>query len=211
MMESSYTLERTRYITPEEFEKLLSVTKHEPAWYAFYACGNLGLRASELIRLRPSHLYPARKEFEIETLKQKKGKPVRDVVPASRAVLDRLKAWAKKSRIRPLDLFWPISRRTLNNWWYRWAKEAGLYIEGQRGRKGRGIHALRHLKAFSIKAAGGDIKTAAMLMRHRSIGTTLLYWHTEDLQEVVEDLGEMGCPKGNGSVGTSRSKRRTAR
>lgn len=221
-LEQSFGLERIRYIVADEFEALLKACRKDPrAYAAFYTKGNLGLRVGELVSLTPQQLHPDRRDFTILTLKQKKRNkkgelkpPAIDTVPADPDVLQNILTYAKSIDCGPAERIWPYTTRTVMNWWTKYAKKAGLYIagtpagdDGFGAKRGRGIHCLRHFKAFHAKQAGAELKTTAQLLRHRSIASTMIYWHTEDLRKTVETIGAIGTWPSNGKpVGPSSAK-----
>ncbi len=183
-------LERVRYINEEEFGQLMrACRKHRLAFWAFYTLANLGLRVGELVTIQPQQLHPDREEFEVATLKQKRQ--VVDVVPCPKTVLLKILAYAREEKIKPGKPIFPYSERWIQSLWYRFAKRAKIHSPGRNGRRGRGIHCLRHFKGFHAKSRGADLKTVAVLLRHRSLGSTMKYWHTEELREMVSSIGEV--------------------
>ena len=155
----------------EEVARLLEATvcpKHRLAFETIYACG---LRVSEATHLRVRDVDRDRMTVRIE---QGKGRKDR-YVPLSKRLLRRLgQFWENdpprhwvfegKSPDRCLDL-------TSLQKAYTTAKlRSGI-------RKHGGVHALRHAYATHMIESGVDVLTVQRLLGHRSVSTTMRYFH----------------------------------
>ena len=130
-----------------------------------------GLRLSEVLHLQIRHIDSARMAIRVE---QGKGGKDRDTLLPPR-LLETLRAYwtvhrptgwlfPGKDPSRPMD---PSSLQKAS---HTATRRAGI-------RKSGGIHALRHAFATHLLEAGVDVHTIQRLMGHRSITTTMRYWH----------------------------------
>jgi len=158
-------------LSPEEVRRFLEAItnlKHRALFMTVYAAG---LRASEVLGLRPEDIDSSRMLIRV---RQGKGHKDR-YVKLSAKLLDVLREYWKRSRPRP----WlfpgqypekPIVRNVLCELCNRIAKRAGLS-------KRVTVHTLRHSYATHLLDAGTDLRTIQVLLGHRSIKTTALYTH----------------------------------
>ncbi len=156
-------------LTLKELEGLFSATrnlKHRVLLMTTYAAG---LRVSEVVRLKMSHLDSERMMIRVE---QGKGKKDRYTI-LSKRLLEALrlywkvylpKSWLFFSR----DPERPMHIGTAQKIYYQAKREAHIT-------KGRGIHTLRHCFATHLLEAGCDLRTIQILMGHGAIGTTMRY------------------------------------
>lgn len=142
--------------------------KHRLLLATIYACG---LRVSEALRLKVADVDRGRMTVRIE---QGKGRKDR-VVPLSRRLLVQMEAhWQKetprvwlfpnRAGTRPMDI--TVAQKV-----YTLAKlRTGITKVG-------GIHGLRHAFATHLIEAGVDVPTVQQLLGHRSVTTTMRYFH----------------------------------
>jgi len=130
-----------------------------------------GLRLSEVLHLQIHHIDSARMAIRVE---QGKGGKDRDTLLPPR-LLEALRAYWTVQRptgwlFPGKDPSRPMDPSTLQKAYHRAKRRAGI-------RKAGGIHALRHAFATHLLEAGVDVHTIQRLMGHRSITTTMRYWH----------------------------------
>jgi integrase len=203
-------LERVRYIDAGEYQRLMRAAKgDELAYYAFYTCANLGLRVGELVTITPADLDPARGEFVVRTLKQKRA--VLDTVPCAPQVLKEILAYAKRRRRKNGERIFPYTPRRIQQLWQKYSKKARIYVAGSHGRRGRGIHCLRHFKAMDAKSKGLAREQVRVLLRHRSADSTEVYWHAEGMRKAVDIIGDVGSHNGTSVPSRASSSRTGAR
>ena len=142
--------------------------KHRALLLTIYGAG---LRVSEAVRLKPSHIESRRMMIRVEDGKGRKDRYT--ILPD--ILLKELKVYWKACRPKawlfygrdPLE---PMPVGTAQKIYFLTKKKAG--ISG-----GRGIHTLRHCFATHLLDAGTDINTIKKLMGHSSIKTTFGYLH----------------------------------
>ncbi len=158
-------------LSVEELEKLfnaISNFKHKVMLMTAYSAG---LRTSELVNLKPTHIDSKRMLIRIE---QSKGNKDRYTL-LSNNLLIKLKEY--QQRYQPNEWLFPIRYRksekqmnSRNPWRIYEAnrRKAGI-------KKGGGIHILRHSFATHLLESGVDIRIIQQLLGHKFINTTSVY------------------------------------
>lgn len=157
-------------LSREEVQRLLTHAanqKHRTMLMTAYASG---LRLSEVLHLRVSHIDSARMTIRVV---QGKGGQDRDTLLSAR-LLEALRAYWKVTR--PSDWLFParkdparpMDRSSLQKAYLTAKRRASLTKPG-------GIHTLRHCFATHLLEAGVDLHTIQRLMGHRHLSTTARY------------------------------------
>ena len=175
----TYSIRRTS-------RKLPQILTMEEIWKIICASGNLkhrlmlmttysaGLRASEVIALKPEHIDSKRMLIKVEAGKGKKDR----YTLLSEMLLGQLRGYYRKYRPQPY-LFpssfnkrknKPLTYEALRSIYENARKKAGV-------KKGTGIHTLRHSFATHLLEAGYDIRKIQVLMGHAKLSTTMIYLH----------------------------------
>lgn len=166
-----YERKLPRVLSKQEVKKLLETLpnlKHRAMLSLVYACG---LRAGELLRLKPAHIDSARMIIRIEMSKGKKDR----VVPVSEKVLALLREYYKLYRPKTW-LFegqaegQPYTHRSLQQ----------VMKEAARRSKVKGevtLHWLRHSYATHLLESGTDLRYIQELLGHSHSKTTEIYTH----------------------------------
>lgn len=147
--------------------------KHRLMLATIYACG---LRVSEALRLKTADVDRGRMTLRIE---QGKGRKDR-VVPLSPRLLQQLDAywkthppqrWLFSNRMgtRPVGI--TVAQHVFNIAKLR----TGITKSG-------GIHGLRHAFATHLIEDGANVPTVQVLLGHRSVTTTMRYFHLSEAQ-----------------------------
>jgi site-specific recombinase XerD len=178
--------------TPVDFRarkkvrKLPCVLTQQQVWRIICAAKNLkhrlmlmttyaaGLRASEVLALKPKHI-----ESDKMLIKVKAGKGGKDRYSLlSVKLLKELRGYYKNCRPKAY-LFAssykhkkqkPLCYESLRCIYENARKKAGV-------KKGAGIHTLRHSFATHLLEAGYDIRKIQVLMGHARLSTTMIYLH----------------------------------
>jgi site-specific recombinase XerD len=187
------------YSLSRKVQKLPTVLPQEDIWNIINATDNLkhrlilmttysaGLRASEVIALKPKNI-----ESKKMLIKVEKGKGVKDrYTLLSKMLLSELRDYYKTCR--PETYLFPSC--------YQHKKHQALCYESVRciyenARKkagvksGSGIHTMRHSFATHLLEAGYDIRKIQVLMGHRRLSTTMIYLHVsrETLSKIPSPL-----------------------
>lgn len=138
-----------------------------------------GLRASELVRLKPHHIESAPDRMMIR-VEQGKGRKDRYTVLFD-WMLDALRDYWRE--FRPVQWLFPGEdpRRPLH---VNTAQQVYYHARDAVGiTRGRGIHTLRHCFASHLLEAGVDIYTVKRLLGHVSISTTAGYLHVSTVHQ----------------------------
>jgi len=166
--------------------KLPSILTPPQAWNLIHAADNLkhrlmlmaaysaGLRASEVLALRPEHI-----DSQQMLIKVVAGKGQKDrYTILSHRFLDGLRLYYRgrqpkgylfPSSFKSKDSH-PLAYETLRSVYETARQKTGLP-------KGSGLHTLRHSFATHLLEAGNDIRKIQVLLSHRSLSTTMIYVH----------------------------------
>jgi site-specific recombinase XerD len=157
-------------LSPEEvlhFLDCVQMLKHRVILTSCYAAG---LRISEAVRLKPSHIDSQRMVLRVE---QGKGQKDRYVM-LSPKLLDTLRGYWRATRPANGWLFpgdvpdRPITKDAVENACKKARRLSGI---------GKPIspHSLRHAFAVHLLESGTDVRTIQLLLGHRSLATTAQY------------------------------------
>jgi integrase len=188
--ETATSLERRHYITPKEFTKLLATCKTDRrAYMLFYVVGNLGLRIIEAHRIKCGDLLKEDPIIKINTAKQ--GEEVIHELRIAKQVARKMRRFIKDRGLKKDSLLFPWSKRYSQKLWDIYSSKAGLKYKSSNGRKGRGIHSLRHLFGLRLAQAKAPPVLIMKQMRHKSYSSTQQYIHISDVGKIVERLGPL--------------------
>ena len=170
-------------LSKKEVARLFAGTRNLKHRTMLMTAYSAGLRAGEVVKLRPEDI-----DGERMMIRVRRGKGEKDRYTILSPRLHRELRWYW-DHYRPgvwlfpgLDRKKPLCYRSLNRAYNAARKEARIH-------KGRGIHTLRHSFATHLLESGVDVRTIQVLMGHRSIRTTAGYIHlTSKL------LGEVSSP-----------------
>jgi site-specific recombinase XerD len=166
-------------LSSEEVSRLFASVahpKHRLVFETIYACG---LRVNEATQLKVRDIDRDRMTVRIE---QGKGRKDR-YVPLSKRLLQRLVQYWATERPRHWVFEGSVPDRCLHvsavQKAYTLAKlRAGI-------RKHGGVHALRHAYATHMIESGVDVLTVQRLLGHRSVSTTMRYFHLSQARIAV--------------------------
>jgi site-specific recombinase XerD len=184
-----YAQRRTRklpvVLTQEEIWRIIDAPdnlKHRLLLMTTYSAG---LRASEVIALKPEHIDSKRMLIKVEN--GKGGKDRYSLL--SEKLLQELRHYYKT--FRPKPYLFPsaykdrpiLSYESLRTVYENARKKVGIT-------KGPGLHTLRHSFATHLLEAGYDIRKIQVLMGHSSLSTTMIYLHVskETLSKIKSPL-----------------------
>lgn len=161
-------------LTKEQVWKIICTPenlKHRLILMTTYAAG---LRASEVIALKPEHIESEKMLIKVENGKGKKDR----YTMLSVKLLAELRRYYRKCR--PQTYLFPssfgkrkdkpLSYETVRSIYEKARKRAGV-------KKGTGLHTLRHSFATHLLEAGYDIRKIQVLMGHSRLSTTMIYLH----------------------------------
>jgi len=153
-----------------------------------------GIRASELMNLKPTDIDTDEKVLRVLLGKGRKDRNV----PLTSAAADAIEAYLADGRsLFPLAAHSPLlflAQRggkmhvaTLNEMVQAWAKKAGI-------KKRVTCHTFRHSVATHLLKGGADIRHIQVLLGHSSLSSTERYTHVEisDLKKAVRDAHPRG-------------------
>lgn len=174
-------------LSKEEVKAILNVlknNKHSAMLSVIYACG---LRRSELLNLKPSHVDSNRK---LLIIKQSKGRKDR-IVPISDKLIEMLrnyylefkpKTWLFEGQLENTK----YSERSLEEVLKKSIKLAGI-------NKPVSLHWLRHSYATHLLENGTDLRFIQELLGHNSSKTTEIYTHvsTKSLQNIKSPFDDL--------------------
>jgi site-specific recombinase XerD len=159
-------------LSRDEVARLLECTsflKHRALFLTTYSAG---LRVSEVVRLRPTHIDSARMLIRVE-----QGKGAKDrLTLLSPQLLEALRDYWRRTQPGPLFLFpgrdgrSPVRATGVKEAFAKAKRRADIDKPG-------GIHMLRHSFATHLLEAGVDLHTLQRLLGHNSIRSTTRYLH----------------------------------
>jgi len=158
-------------LSREEVNQIITYPANIKYRTIFMTAYSSGLRASELVQLKPEHIDSSRMVIRVE---QGKGKRDRYTLLSGR-LLEQLRIYWKACR--PGEWLFPSKNRERHISQSSVGRE---YIKAKRAlgiTKGTGIHTLRHCFATHLLEAGYDIRKIQLLLGHKNISTTMIYLH----------------------------------
>ncbi len=173
------------YSLTRKVQKLPTVLSQEDIFNIINATDNLkhrlmlmttysaGLRASELIALKPENIDSKRMLIKVKG----KGDKDRYTLLAKR-LLPELRHYYKK--FRPQTYLFPSSYKHKKHQPLSYGLVRSIYEKARKKagvKNGAGIHTMRHSFATHLLEAGYDIRKIQVLMGHRRLSTTMIYLH----------------------------------
>ena len=179
--------------------KLPTVLTKEQVWKITCAPQNLkhrlilmttyaaGLRASEVIALKPKHIESERMLIKVEDGKGRKDR----YTMLSVKLLDELRHYYRK--FHPKTYLFPSSYKKRKDKPLSYEAVRSIYEKARKNagvKKGEGLHTLRHSFATHLLEAGYDIRKIQVLMGHARLTTTMIYLHVsrETLSKIPSPL-----------------------
>ena len=164
--------------------KLPTVLAQEEVWQIIDSPENLkhrlilmttysaGLRASEVISLKPEHIDSKRMLIKVEDGKGGKDR----YTLLSEKLLKELRHYYKT--FQPKTYLFPSSYKDKGLLCYETVRSIYENARKKTGiKKGPGLHTLRHSFATHLLEAGYDIRKIQILLGHKSLSTTMIYLH----------------------------------
>ena len=161
-------LKLPKMLSKHEVKKILNQTNNSKHNIALQMCYGMGLRVSEVVRVKLDHIDSSRMVVCIVGAKGKKDR----YVPLPKSILPKLREYYLQYKPKEYLLegqyggAYAIS--SLQQVFKRAMKNAGIH-------KKIGIHGLRHSYATHLLEAGADMRFIQELLGHNSIKTTQIY------------------------------------
>ena len=179
---------KTRALTTEQYKEIIQAMKE-----GFSGCrpneriatvlvleGNLGLRISDILKLRLCDIVKDGDRFRLEVVEQKTGKQRTFTVPL--VIQQYIENYCLRHRIQRTAIIFPISERAVQ-------KQLHIVCD-YLGYEGISTHSFRKWYATEIyKSSGYDIALVQRLLQHSSATTTQRYIGIEPLriEQAIED------------------------
>jgi site-specific recombinase XerD len=174
-------------LTMEQIWKIICTTNNLKHRLILMTTYSAGLRASEVIGLKPEHIDSERMLIKVED-----GKGGKD-----RYTLLSVKLLAELRQYyriyHPEVYLFPSSYKERKNSPLAYESVRSVYEEARNRagiKKGEGLHTLRHSFATHLLEAGYDIRKIQVLMGHTRLSTTMIYLHVsrETLSKIPSPL-----------------------
>ncbi|MBX3164758.1 MAG: tyrosine-type recombinase/integrase [Bacteroidetes bacterium] len=173
-------------LSVQDVKKMLGTVENDKHKLLLMLCYGMGLRVSELVKLKVTDIDSKRMQVLVQSGKGKKDRYVN--LPQS--ILKLLRAYYKEYKPKKF-LFeghfgGAYSVRSVQNVFKSAMRKAKIY-------KPVGIHSLRHSYATHLLEAGTDISFIQKLLGHNNIKTTLIYTQISDknLSKVQSPLDKL--------------------
>ena len=179
---------KTKALTTEQYKEIIQTMKtgfcgcrpNERVATALVLEGNLGLRISDIVKLRPNSIVRDGERYRLEIVEQKTGK--RRVFTVPLVIAQYIENYCLRNGIRNNDLIFPITARAIQ-------KQLAIVCD-YLGYEGIGTHSFRKWYATEIyKANGYDIALVQRLLQHSSAATTQHYIGIESqrVEQAIQD------------------------
>ena len=174
-------------LTMEQVWKLICATNNLKHRLVLMTTYSAGLRASEVIGLKPEHIDSERMLIKVEDGKGGKDR----YTLLSVKLLAELRQYYRK--YRPEVYLFPSTYKERKNSPLAYESIRSVYEEARKRagiKKGEGLHTLRHSFATHLLEAGYDIRKIQVLMGHTRLSTTMIYLHVsrETLSKIPSPL-----------------------
>ena len=165
---------KTKTLTTEQYQEIIQTMKtgfcgckpNERIATALVLEGNLGLRVSDILQLRPSSIVQEGARYHLEITEQKTGK--RRVFTVPLVIAQYMENYCLRNGIGRNDLMFPITARAIQ-------KQLAIVCD-YLGYEGISTHSFRKWYATEIyKSSGYDIALVQRLLQHSSAATTQRY------------------------------------
>lgn len=160
-------------LSRKEIERMLSVTENVKHKLILKLCYGMGLRVSEIVKLKICDINSESMKVCIANAKGKKDRYVNLPASVLAELRDYYKAFAPKEFLFEGQQGGQYNIRSAQAVFKQAMKKARVY-------KKVGIHSLRHSYATHLLEYGTDIAFIQKLLGHKDIKTTLLYTHLAD-------------------------------
>lgn len=174
-------------LTMEQVWKLICAPKNLKHRLILMTTYSAGLRASEVMALKPEHIDSERMLIKVQNGKGRKDR----YTLLSEKLLAQLRCYYRK--YRPKAVLFPSSFKKGKNKPLSYEAVRLIYEKARNKagvKKGEGIHTLRHSFATHLLEAGFDIRKIQVLMGHTRLSTTMIYLHVsrETLSKIPSPL-----------------------
>ena len=165
---------KTKALTTEQYKEIIQTMKegfcgcrpNERIATALVLEGNLGLRISDIVKLRPCDIVRDGDRFRLEIVEQKTGKSRIFTVPL--VIQQYIENYCLRNGLRRDELIFPLTERAIQ----KQLKIVCDYL----GFEGISTHSFRKWYATEIyKNSGYDIALVQRLLQHSSAATTQRY------------------------------------
>ena len=173
-------------LTQDQIWKIICTPKKMKHQLLLMTTYSAGLRAGEVLRLKPEHIDSKRMLIKVDG----KGQKERYTMLSTRLLVELRRYYRK---YRPETFLFPSSLKKNKDKPLHYESLRNVY-EGARKKanvkNGVGIHTLRHSFATHLLEAGYDIRKIQVLMGHSRLSTTMIYLHVsrETLSKVPSPL-----------------------
>ena len=183
---------KTKALTTEQYTEIIQTMKegftgcrpNERTATALVLEGNLGLRISDIIKLRLCDIVRDGDRYRLEITEQKTGK--RRVFTVPLVIQQYIENYCLRNGIKPTEKMFPISERAVQ-------KQLKLVCD-YLGYEGISTHSFRKWYATEIyKANGYDIALVQRLLQHASASTTQRYIGIEPqrIEEAIQGHAQL--------------------
>ena len=165
---------KTKALTTEQYKEIIHTTKtgfsgcrpNERIATVLVLEGNLGLRISDILKLRLCDIVIDSDRYRLEIIEQKTGK--RRVFTVPLVIRQYVENYCLRHGIKPTDVIFPITERAVQ-------KQLAIVCD-YLGFEGISTHSFRKWYATEIyKSSGYDIALVQRLLQHSSAATTQRY------------------------------------
>lgn len=165
---------KTKALTTEQYKEIIQTMRegftgfhpNERVATALVLEGNLGIRISDIVNLRPCDIVRDGDRYRLEIVEQKTGKQRVFTVPL--VVKQYIENYCLRNDIGARDRIFPLTERAIQ-------KQLAIVCD-YLGYEGIGTHSFRKWYATEIyKANGCDIALVQRLLQHSSAETTQRY------------------------------------
>ena len=165
---------RTKALTTEQYKEIIQTMKegfcgcrpNERIATALVLEGNLGIRISDIVKLRPCDIVKDGERFRLEIREQKTGKSRVFTVPL--VIAQYIENYCLRNSIKRDERIFPITERAIQ-------KQLAIVCD-YLGYEGISTHSFRKWYATEIyKSNGYDIALVQRLLQHSSAATTQRY------------------------------------
>ena len=178
---------KTKALTAEQYKEIIQTMKegfcgchsNERIATALVLEGNLGLRISDIVKLRPCDIVRDGNRFHLEVVEKKTGKLRTFTVPL--VIAQYIENYCLRKNIGREELIFPISERAVQ-------KQLAIVCD-YLGYEGISTHSFRKWYATEIyKSSGYDIALVQHLLQHSSATVTQRYIGIEPqkVEEAIE-------------------------